>query len=272
MLGLGLKINNRQNVVSGYSAQYQAVIDYAVTNGYTLPSEAVQIADDAMVTALVDAGIWSQIDIFYMFATDGNANFAYINMVSPGTFNCINGASAPTISSSGLQFTSGSSTFVNTKYNPRIHGTNKNVNSTSLVVGIGSNTSGIVNYLGAFSGAERLEAQLVLANCRGYIDRNGATANITGTGHLQWYRTNSSTVHTRRNLDTVVTDGAYPANALEPNAELILGAVMQNTTPALFCTANMRFFLLGSGNIFSDRNLLVNTIETRLDAISAGML
>lgn len=71
--------------------EYQAVLDYATSQGYTLPSAAQQDAQNALVAALVDAGIWEELDLFYNFFTDGSEDFAKINWIAPGTFQITSG-------------------------------------------------------------------------------------------------------------------------------------------------------------------------------------
>jgi hypothetical protein len=43
----------------GFDADYQAVLDYATTQGYTLPSAGQQTLQNQLVVDLKDGGIWS---------------------------------------------------------------------------------------------------------------------------------------------------------------------------------------------------------------------
>jgi len=67
--------------------EYQAILNYATSQGYTLPSAGNQSQQNSLVAALKDAGIWAELDVFYCFATDGDADFSFINWINPGTFN-----------------------------------------------------------------------------------------------------------------------------------------------------------------------------------------
>jgi hypothetical protein len=60
---------------------YQAVLDYATTQGYTLPSESQRLLQEQLVIDLKDAGIWSKLDTFGVFATDGSSDFALIDWI-----------------------------------------------------------------------------------------------------------------------------------------------------------------------------------------------
>jgi hypothetical protein len=46
---------------------YQAVLDYATTQGYTLPSSGQQTLQNQLVVDLKDGGIWSKLDTFRVF-------------------------------------------------------------------------------------------------------------------------------------------------------------------------------------------------------------
>jgi hypothetical protein len=107
---------------SSYGDTYQAVYD-AMTNK---PSADVAEAQNTMVEALVDAGVWSKLDVFYLFAQESNAaSEALINWVNPGTFD------ATLVNSGDITFTSlegfasgGTSGYINTNWNPFANGVN----------------------------------------------------------------------------------------------------------------------------------------------------
>jgi hypothetical protein len=60
-------------------ADYQAVLDYATTQGYTLPSASQRLLQNQLVIDLKTAGIWSRLESFGVFATDGSEDFALID-------------------------------------------------------------------------------------------------------------------------------------------------------------------------------------------------
>jgi hypothetical protein len=76
-----------QNVAvagGGFSAEYQTVYDSFTTK----PSDAVAVAQNTMVAALVAAGVWVKLDIFYLFAQESNGDGeALKNWLNPGTFD-----------------------------------------------------------------------------------------------------------------------------------------------------------------------------------------
>ena len=93
----------------GFDADYQAVLDYATTQGYTLPSAGQQTLQNDLVVDMKAAGIsWSDLSIFYVMATDGDRDFAKINWADPGNFD-LTEVNAPTFTTD-VGFTGNGST------------------------------------------------------------------------------------------------------------------------------------------------------------------
>jgi hypothetical protein len=66
-------------IVQGFDLDYQAILDYATTQGYTLPSESQQLLQNQLVKDLKTGGVWSRLESFGVFATDGSQDFASID-------------------------------------------------------------------------------------------------------------------------------------------------------------------------------------------------
>lgn len=124
-----------------FDPSYQAVINYATSQGYTLPSAANQARQNKLVLDLKAAGIWAALDVFYNFFTDGDANFAKINWLVPGTFQAV-GVNAPTYTPlSGFAFDGGTK-YLNTGWAPSM-GPNFVMNSASM---FGYNVAGAADW------------------------------------------------------------------------------------------------------------------------------
>lgn len=78
-----------------FNGYYQAIIDYAKSQSYVLPTEEQQILQNDVVNDLVAQGIWNDLDVFYVFANDGSSDFGRINWINPGTFNAIETSEGP---------------------------------------------------------------------------------------------------------------------------------------------------------------------------------
>ena len=112
-----------------FDADYQAVLDYATTQGYTLPSASQQTLQNQLVVDLKDAGIWSKLDTFAVFATDGDSDFSLIDWKRLTQYTAVN---SPTFTTNlGFQ-TNGTSSYINTNYNVNTQSTNFELLSNGL--------------------------------------------------------------------------------------------------------------------------------------------
>jgi hypothetical protein len=99
------------------NSEYQDVLDYADSQGYQRPSYAQQALQDALVGDLKDAGVWSKLDLFYVFPTDGDSDFASINWKDPNDYE-ITEVNSPTFTTN-VGFTgNGTSALLYTNFNP----------------------------------------------------------------------------------------------------------------------------------------------------------
>jgi hypothetical protein len=111
-----------------FDADYQAVLDYATTQGYTLPSSGQQALQNQLVVDLKDGGIWSKLDTFANFATDGDSDFALIDWIRLSDYTAFN---SPTFTTNQGFQGDGTSAYINTNYNAQTDGTNYTVNNAS---------------------------------------------------------------------------------------------------------------------------------------------
>ena len=68
---------------------YDALKVYAAAQGYSLPSAGQQILQENLVKDLKTAGVWDKLDVFYVFATDGDSDYATLNYASPSNFQLL---------------------------------------------------------------------------------------------------------------------------------------------------------------------------------------
>jgi hypothetical protein len=122
-IGIGVGIG-RQRFASGggggFDADYQAVLNYATTQGYTLPSSGQQALQNQLVLDLKNGGIWSKLDTFGVFATDGDSDFALIDWIRLSDYTAVN---SPTFTTNDGFSGNGTSAYIDTNFNPTI-GTN----------------------------------------------------------------------------------------------------------------------------------------------------
>jgi hypothetical protein len=113
------------NIVGfAYDADYQAVLDRAVALGYTLPNDSQKIVQNQLVLDLKAGGVWSELDVFYVFATGTGATtaFASLNWKAPASYQAILNNPLTFATNNGLTNTGTGS--VSTTFIPS-NGTNK---------------------------------------------------------------------------------------------------------------------------------------------------
>lgn len=102
---------------SSVTAEYQAVLDRATALGYTHPGASVKAAQNALIRDLKAAGIWTNLDVFYVFANDVSGNFWKLNWVTPASFACTEPGGAVTKSNAGIKG-NGTSTYADCNFTP----------------------------------------------------------------------------------------------------------------------------------------------------------
>jgi hypothetical protein len=119
--GLGLQYSKLSGGGSGFDPAYQAVLDFATSEGITLPSASQQILQNNVVLSLKDKNLWNKKDAFGLFATDGNVDFALICWKRLIKMDAIN---SPTFTINGGFDGNGSSSYIDTLFRPAIDGVN----------------------------------------------------------------------------------------------------------------------------------------------------
>ena len=115
-----------------YEDEYQAILDRATTLGYSLPSDAVKLKQNTLLASMKADGVWAKLDVFYVFAVDNNASaFATLNWKNPNA-NQASIASSPTFVNNGGFQGNGTSSFIDTNYNPSTQGVNYTLNNASI--------------------------------------------------------------------------------------------------------------------------------------------
>jgi hypothetical protein len=112
---------------SSFDADYQAILNYATTQGYTLPSSTQQTKQNTLLSSLKTAGIWNKLDSFANFRTDGDFNFALIDWKNLTQYTATN---SPAFTINVGFLTNGTSSYINTN---KSLGSNFTLNSASEV-------------------------------------------------------------------------------------------------------------------------------------------
>lgn len=219
----------------GLDPSYKAIIDYANTKGYTLPSLPQQVLQNQLVVDLKDVGIWSNLDLFYVFATDGDSDYASINWKDPNNFECTE-VNSPTFTSNQGFATDGTS-YLNTDYNVLNDSTNFQLLSNGLAYYV-TNVGG-VNH-GARDDNDGNQIYYSVVDKR--HQRDSLNFTISDNTYFASVR-NGSNVAAYENNTNVFNFSNTPT-AL-PNQDYLLLALNSGGTPIASGTAEISFFTMG---------------------------
>lgn len=114
-----------------FDADYVAILNYATTQGYTLPSASQRIKQNKLLVDLKSAGIWSKLDTFAVFATDGNSDFALIDWKRLSQYTAVN---SPTFTTNEGFTGNGTSSYIDTNFTPSTNGVNYTLNNACRFV------------------------------------------------------------------------------------------------------------------------------------------
>ena len=212
-------------VGGGFDADYQAVLDYATTQTYTLPSESQQALQNQLVVDLKSAGVWSKLDTFYVFATDGDREYAAINWKDPNSFE-ITEVNSPTFTTD-VGFTgNGSSAYLDPSYNQGTDGVNwSNPNGSFGVWVDTAATTNSHSYVGYTSGNSTL--------------RRGTSKVI-----------NSVSCNQPSSVSGDVNNTFMHININSTNGELFYNGTSQSTGTGTYSDASTMTFLAENGTYF----------------------
>ena len=245
-----------------YDSTYQSVLDYGTSLGYTLPSDSQKLLQNQLLIDLKTAGVWSKLDTFANFATDGDSNFALIDWKRLTLLTAVN---SPTFTTNKGFTGNGTSSYINTNFNPSTQGVNYTQNNAGVSIGVFAIPT-IGNYaLGtalANTGDIRIRMMTSLSDqmINGTIQATASGLNSNVTGSLHTDRINSTQIVSQVNntLGSIATNNSTGV----PQSNIWLGRIV-----TLY--ANMGFNYLAIRSSFSKTekdvfNGIINTYITSL--------
>jgi hypothetical protein len=256
--------SNIISVTTLFDSDYQAVLDYATTQGYTLPSASQQLLQNQLVIDLKAAGVWSKLDTFAVFATDGDSDFALIDWIRLTDYTAVN---SPTFTTNQGFAGNGISSYINTNFNLLNDSTNYTQNDASryLYLRSGSNFNMFDS-----SNDDLTSNQNSLVDTMRPVDtsrncRINTAGNIdlpynytTSVGIKSIHRTSSTTVEAFINKTQT---SRTSASTLISNANQIIlrGGIFYNT-------AEISMYAIGS-SLVSENDNFVDAFNTYLTSL-----
>jgi hypothetical protein len=223
--------------------EYQAILTRATALGYTLPSAGQQTKQNQLIVDLKAAGVWTRLDVLYMFATDGNNSFATLNWKNPTTNQCTL-VNTPTFTTNQGFTGNGVSSNIDTNYNPNTFSSpNYLLNDASL--GWWKRTTGTI------------------ASNRRIISVTSGRINIANTNtNYQMFNTTFGT----GSGQTIATDFSITGFALTNKTGSLAGThYVANTTPRNYTVVGGATDVLPSTNI-----ILLPSVNAEISYFFAG--
>lgn len=217
--GTSAYVNSNSLVV--YDSDYKAVLDYATTQGYTLPSVSQRLKQSILLSSLKTAGIWSKLDTLRVYATDGSESFALIDWKRLSLCTAINSPNFTT--NQGYQG-NGTSSYIDTGFNPNTAVGANNYKLTNASIGAwvfaigngaaicGADTGIALSIRNSNSGQHRINSGNILTA----VDLSGTglrVANKTAPNTWTFFR-NLTAINGTGGLDNNVTTNITDLKAI----------------------------------------------------------
>lgn len=241
-----------------FDPDYQAVLNYGTSQGYDLPSAGQKILQNQLVINLKDIGVWSLLDLLYLFATDGDRDFARINWKDPGNFTLIEG-NAPTFTTNIGFVGNGVNMYLNTGWAPNPDGVNWTLDEAGFFTYINNNiTPGATSEwaLGCQGDASfASQGALALLPERTTGDHtyaiNGGTSirgsSVSSQGFFHVRRTADNDTRIFKNASQVGTTATGASNSLSTRDLHLLAGFNATQTEVVAAFSNFQMGVFGIG-------------------------
>jgi hypothetical protein len=244
--------------------EYNLLLSQSVVLGYALPSLKTQRAGARLIYDLKTAGLWNQIDIFYVFNTD-NSNFSKLNwknpiltcsLVGPPSFTAKNG------------FTGNGSTYINTNWRPGLDGVSYTLINACIFASfsgqIGATSRADLGTAGSF--AVDFVTRITGDVARGLMHDGNlfSTTNTSSFGFYHNFRTavTGSSRRIYRNGVDIGGFGGGNTQAITTQSIYLLGA---NSNGSLTGGSTNTINCFGAGSSLSGSEALLYTIWNRYE-------
>lgn len=253
--GTSAYVNSNSLVV--YDLDYIGVLNYATTQGYTLPTLSQRIKQSNLLTDLKVAGAWSKLDAFANFATDGDSNFALIDWKRLSLLTAVN---SPSFTSNEGFMGNGTSSYIDVNFNPFTQSTNYLTNNASRYMYLFSGTTG-----------QRIEGNSIDTNnirLGSYNTHkiNSGAVNLMNSAFTYTATKGMKSIH--RTSSTAIT--LYNASVGESRTLLSTGLPNGNQfifrQSGIYVNAKMSMYAMGASMI-SENTAFVNAFDTYLNSL-----
>lgn len=215
-LGLNLGLHNNRKIINVISITdtYQAVLDYATTNGYTAPNTETQTLQNNLIATLEELNIINNLDYFYLFSNGGNDAFARINIANTSKHYCLKNGEILHDSKLGYGIDPGGSTggymnpqYINTIATDAIKGSQNDASYGMYITKLDTNKS-ITCHVSSVLGSNRYSILGNLDRFYGSIWTSDAADFVSATEDVGFWwllRKNSTQAEAYKNNSLITT-------------------------------------------------------------------
>ena len=231
--------------VSGFDPDYQAILTRATALGYTLPDAQTQVAGNNLVVAMKSAGIWSKLDIFYVYATTGDQNFALLNWKNPLLYQCTL-VNAFNFRARGGFLPTSATSYLSTNWIPPTNGVQYTQNDASRFAYITTSTNPAISPSTAIDGNTTANNNRINNSATAIQRINGTASFAVGPPDLQG---GGLKTITRSDANTVtVTSGSSYSLTETPNASSVVSILTQFVGRSASGYSQSEFGAYGAGS------------------------
>jgi hypothetical protein len=243
-----------------------ALLSQATTDGYTAASGTTLKALDTYVKGLKNADIWDKLDVLYVFATNGDSDFATYNLKDPTAFQATK-VNSPTFTTDEGFTGDGVSAYLDTNFNLATDGVNYSQNSASL----GAYSRNILS--SSDSDALIGASPSIIFNAsigRYQVAINGGssllqTIETEENGFIMGTRVSSSEIRVYNNSNELVNS----SSTSQAPENLTLRVLSRNV--GLESDAQVSIVFAG-GDLSAEASDFFDIIETYMDALGKGVV
>jgi hypothetical protein len=252
------------NAGGGGDENYGPVYDAFTTK----PSASVQAAQLAMVNSLVDAGVWDELDVLYIFAAHTNGGGeALINWKAPGTNNAT-AYNTPAFEAYKGFTGNGSNAYIDTGYNPSTEGDKYTLNDCGFGLWIQNNIDETSYPMGCRDGSTYIlfrprASNVAQVRCNTSGSMTWSENDSNAFFHVNRTANNAYAGYRNNNEEQTDTDAATTV----PSQNVYALAYNLNGSPSGYSNHQLSALFLGGAMDNTQRAALYNALNTYLTAV-----
>lgn len=268
-----------QTEESEYHPRYTAILQRALSLGYSIPSTGCQQIQNDLMIALVNSGAIDEMDRFYVPANDSGANFSTIDWVHPSTSPLATLVNSPTWTTKIGFEQGGGTSYINTGYAPA-SGVKYLLNDGSLGAYL-KGTISLPNGTSVIAAILTGSAHIFIGRNANNVGRLEARINGDGNGGVTWstidqYESNTLYASVRENSVGLKmyrrgllynTSVASPSTSI-PTGNLFLMARNSNGSPTLYLPASIQLSMFYIGSSLVPQASLNSSFQTYMTELA----